>query len=95
MRYCIIGEKLGHSFSKDVHTDCGLDYVINEVKKEELASFMKKCPFDGFNVTIPYKTDVIQYLDGVDKRAKMIGAVNTVVKRDGKLYGYNTDIFGM
>ena len=95
MRYCIIGEKLGHSFSKDIHTDCGLNYDINEVKREELPSFIKNCPFDGFNVTIPYKTEIIKYLDEIDENAKSIGAVNTVVKRDDKLYGYNTDIFGM
>ncbi len=95
MRYCIIGEKLKHSFSKDIHTDCGLSYVINEVKREDLEGFVKGCDYDGFNVTIPYKMDIIKYLDRVDERAKSIGAVNTVIKREGKLYGYNTDIFGM
>ena len=95
MRYCLIGEKLGHSFSKEVHTLSGLDYSLVELKKEELGDFVKRGEFYGFNVTIPYKTEIIKYLDEIDESAKEIGAVNTVVNKDGKLWGYNTDIFGM
>lgn len=95
MRYCLIGEKLGHSFSKEVHTYSGLEYTLNEVEKENLESFVKNNAFDGFNVTIPYKTEIIKYLDGLDETAKTIGAVNTVVKKNGTIIGYNTDIFGM
>ncbi len=95
MRYCLIGEKLGHSFSKEVHTLSGLDYSLVELKEEELGAFVKSREFEGFNVTIPYKTEIIKYLDVVDESAKEIGAVNTVVNKGGKLWGYNTDIFGM
>ncbi len=95
MRYCLIGEKLGHSFSKEVHNLSGLDYSLNEVKREDLKSFVENSSFDGFNVTIPYKTEIIQYLDVLDETARLIGSVNTVHKKDGKLFGYNTDLFGM
>ena len=63
--------------------------------REELAGFMARRDFGGVNVTIPYKTDVIPMLDYVSDEARAIGAVNTVVNRGGRLYGYNTDFFGM
>ena len=96
MKYGCIGEKLGHSFSKEIHTKIGdYEYELKEVVKEDLDSFMKQADFFGINVTIPYKQSVIPYLDFVDEKAKLIGAVNTIVNRNGRLEGYNTDFDGM
>lgn len=97
MKYCLIGEKLGHSFSAEIHKSNGLDYRLVEVEKDKLADFFrgKYGDFAGFNVTIPYKKAVMPFLDFIDEGAKQAGAVNTVLKRDGKFYGYNTDIAGL
>lgn len=96
MKYGLIGEKLSHSFSKPIHESIAdYDYEIKEIKRDELDSFMKEKSFCGINVTIPYKAAVIPYLDYVSRDAMKIGAVNTVVNRQGKLYGYNTDFGGM
>jgi len=96
MKYGLIGEHLTHSFSKVIHEKIG-DYVyeIKEIAKENVDSFMKEKDFLAINVTIPYKETVIPYLDYIDSSAEKIGAVNTVVNKQGKLYGYNTDYFGM
>ena len=95
MRYGLIGEKLGHSFSKDIHERIA-DYTFDLIplSKEEFKTFMEKKEFTALNVTIPYKKDAIPYLDEMDEHAKAIGAVNTIVNRDGKLKGYNTDFTG-
>lgn len=96
MKYGCIGEKLKHSFSKEIHNAiCDYEYEIREIPRDELDAFMREADFHGINVTIPYKELVIPYLDIIDEHAKIIGAVNTVVKREGKLYGYNTDFSGM
>ena len=96
MEYGLIGEKLGHSYSKEIHAYlANYDYELCEVGREEIDSFLKARNFKAINVTIPYKQTVIPYLHYVDEGAMAIGAVNTVVNRDGKLYGYNTDFFGM
>ena len=96
MKYGLIGERLGHSFSKEVHGMLSdYEYEIREIAKDELDSFMRCADFKAINVTIPYKEAVIPYLSGISEEAKLIGSVNTVVKRDGKLYGYNTDFAGM
>lgn len=96
MKYGLIGERLGHSFSKEVHALLSdYNYEIREVAKDELDSFMKKADFKAINVTIPYKESVIPYLSYISDEAKLIGSVNTIVNRDGKLYGYNTDFAGM
>lgn len=95
MKYGLIGEKLGHSFSKEIHERLGYDYELCEVAPEELDGFMKARSFVGINVTMPYKQAVIPYLDEIDDVASEIGAVNTIINRDGKLYGYNTDYYGM
>ena len=96
MKYACIGEHLRHSFSKEVHNALAdYEYEIFEVAKNELDAFMKKRDFLGINVTIPYKEAVIPYLYEIDEAAKAIGAVNTVVNKNGKLYGYNTDFYGM
>ena len=95
MRYGLIGEKLGHSFSKDIHERIA-DYTFDLIplSKEEFKTFMEKKEFTALNVTIPYKKDVIPYLDEMDEHAKAIGAVNTIVNENGKLKGYNTDFTG-
>ena len=95
MEYGLIGESLGHSMSPEIHAKfADYKYELHPLKKEELEAFMTKKDFKGINVTIPYKRDVIPYLDVLDKKAEEIGAVNTIVNRDGKLYGYNTDFDG-
>ncbi len=96
MRYGLIGEKLGHSFSKDIHTNFfGLDYSLKELAPEEVASFLKDRDFKAINVTIPYKNTVVPYLEYIDAAAKKIGAVNTIVNENGILKGYNTDFLGL
>ncbi|MCR4742916.1 MAG: AAA family ATPase [Treponema sp.] len=96
MEYGLIGEHLGHSFSKDIHNLIGdYKYELKEIAPEKLDAFMKLHDFKAINVTIPYKQDVIPYLDEIDESAKLIGAVNTIVNKNGKLYGYNTDFYGM
>lgn len=96
MNYGLIGEKLGHSFSADIHKRLfGYDYELKELKPDELSTFLRNRDFKGINVTIPYKQTVIPYLDYLDESVKHIGVVNTVVNTGGKLYGYNTDYFGL
>ena len=96
MEYGLIGEKLGHSFSREIHARLrGYDYELRELRPDEVEEFLAKREFRGINVTIPYKETVIPYLDEVDEAAREIGAVNTVVNRGGKLFGYNTDYTGM
>ncbi len=95
MEYGLIGEKLGHSFSKIIHEKLAdYTYDIHPVAKEDLDAFMKEKSFRAINVTIPYKIDVMPYLDHIDMKAKAVGSVNTIVNRNGKLYGYNTDFGG-
>ena len=96
MRYGLIGEKLGHSFSKEIHEALGYyKYEIIEVSCDSFDQFMINRDFTSINVTIPYKEKVIPYLSYIDDKAKVIGAVNTVVNKNGKLYGYNTDYYGL
>lgn len=95
MKFCLIGEKLGHSYSALIHRELGFDYSLKEIAPDDLPSFLKSCNFDGFNVTLPYKKQVIPFLSSLSQEAQKIGAVNTVVNRDGKLKGYNTDYFGL
>ena len=95
MKYGLIGEKLGHSFSKVIHERLGYDYELVEISPEILDAFMRKRDFLGINITLPYKEKVIPYLDEIDENARAIGAVNTIVNRGGRLYGYNTDFYGM
>ncbi len=96
MKYGLIGEHLPHSFSKTIHEYIGnRDYELCEVARDELDEFMKRRDFKGINVTIPYKQTVIPYLHEISERAKCIGAVNTIVNKDGKLYGDNTDFGGL
>ena len=96
MEYGCIGEHLKHSFSAEIHRElASYQYEIREIKPEKLGDFLTERNFKGINVTIPYKEKIIPYLSDIDEQAKAIGAVNTVVNRGGKLYGYNTDCYGM
>jgi shikimate dehydrogenase len=101
--YGLIGEKLPHSLSPKIHNTLfkALDiegaYKLFEVEKEDLGKALdslKILKIKGVNVTIPYKQDVMKYLDYVSEEAKKIGAVNTIYLNGEKLYGYNTDYFG-
>ncbi len=90
----LLGKKLGHSFSKDIHeTFTKKKYTLYE--KDNIDQFMKDKHFKGINVTIPYKKDVIPYLDDLSEEAVAIGVVNTITNNNGKLTGYNTDIYGV
>lgn len=96
MKYGVIGERLPHSFSKIIHERLdSYTYDLHEIAPDKLDRFMTAREFTGINVTVPYKEKVIPYLDEIDPLAKAIGAVNTVVNKNGKLYGYNTDILGL
>lgn len=96
MTYGLLGEKLSHSFSPEIHMVLAdYEYVLIEVEKDNIDKFMTQKPFKAINVTIPYKQTVIPYLDHVDEAAIEIGAVNTIVNKDGVLYGYNTDYYGL
>ena len=95
-KYGCIGKKLTHSFSKDIHARLAdYKYDLIELNEEEIKPFFKEKGFEAINVTIPYKQTVIPYLDHISDIAQRIGAVNTIVNRDGVLYGYNTDYYGM
>jgi shikimate dehydrogenase len=95
MQYGLIGEKLGHSYSKIIHEKLAdYTYHLIPLNKDEFVSFMKDRNYKAINVTIPYKQAVIPWLDVLDPLAESIGAVNTIVNRDGKLFGYNTDFYG-
>ncbi len=94
MNCCLIGEKLSHSYSSEIHNFSDINYSLEEVKRPDLKNFLKSANYQGYNITIPYKEIVIPYLDYIDKTASEIGSVNTILKKNGKLYGYNTDISG-
>ncbi len=94
MKYCLLGEKLSHSFSKEIHCSLGLDYNLKEVSPCMIGDFALSSEFAGYNVTIPYKKTIINFLDSVSEEVKSIGAVNTVKVLGGKSFGYNTDVLG-
>ena len=95
MQCGLLGRKLSHSYSPQIHSQLGsYDYRLFEKEPEELEDFLKNGDFTGLNVTIPYKKDVIPFLDELSPRAKALGAVNTIIRRNGKLIGHNTDYFG-
>ncbi len=96
MEYGLLGEKLGHSFSPQIHRAlAGYDYRLLPTPPEEVETLLRERDFKGLNVTIPYKQTVMPLCDAIDPRAAAIGAVNTVVNREGRLTGYNTDIDGL
>ena len=96
MKCGLLGRKLSHSYSPQIHSFLGdYSYELFEKEPEELEAFLRSGDFTGLNVTIPYKKDVIPYLDELSPVAKKMGAVNTIVRRnDGTLFGHNTDYFG-
>lgn len=99
--YALIGEKLSHSISPFIHrrlfelNKVTADYSLAEIARKDFdSSVLSLSRLCGFNVTIPYKTDIIRFLDGISEPARQMGAVNTVSVKSGKFYGYNTDIDG-
>ena len=95
MKYGLIGGNLGHSYSPFIHSLLGSSpYQLKSLRPQELEPFIKAGDFAGINVTIPYKKAVLPYLDHIAPEAKAIGAVNTIVRRDDGLWGYNTDYNG-
>ena len=96
MKCGLLGRKLGHSYSPTIHGYLGdYSYSLFEKEPEELEEFLRNGDFTGINVTIPYKKNVIPYLDELSPQAQKMGAVNTIVRRaDGTLFGHNTDYFG-
>ena len=96
MKCGLLGRKLGHSYSPQIHNLLrDYSYVLFEREPEELENFLKNGDFSGLNVTIPYKKEVIPYLSELSPTAKKMGCVNTVLRRsNGTLYGHNTDYFG-
>lgn len=96
MQCGLLGRKLGHSYSPQIHQMLSdYDYALYEKEPQELEGFLKSGCFTGLNVTIPYKKDVIPFLDALSPVARRLGAVNTIVRReDGSLLGHNTDYFG-
>jgi len=95
-KYGCIGKTLRHSFSKEIYSKLAEDdYELIELAEDEIKLFFTQRDFEAINVTMPYKQTVIPYLDFVSSIADRIGAVNTIVNKNGKLYGYNTDYYGM
>ena len=96
MKCGLLGRHLGHSYSPQIHAMLGsYSYSLFEREPEELESYLKDEDFTGSNVTIPYKKDVIPYLDELTGVARKLGAVNTIVRcSDGSLLGHNTDYYG-
>lgn len=95
-KYGVLGKKLGHSFSPEIHSKLGdYEYTIIEKNEDELDSFFMNGDFDGVNVTIPYKKTVMKYLSSISELASRVGSVNTIVrKEDNSFYGDNTDVYG-
>lgn len=91
----LLGEKLSHSYSPQIHGMLGnYEYRLFEKEEEEIEAFLREGKFTGINVTIPYKRTVIPYLDEISETARRMNSVNTIVRRDGRLYGDNTDAYG-
>ena len=96
MKCGLLGQKLEHSYSPQIHGELAdYEYSLFEKQPDELEDFLKNGDFTGLNVTIPYKKAVIPYLDELSPVAARLGAVNTIVRRsDGSLIGHNSDYFG-
>ena len=95
MKFGLLGRKLGHSYSPMIFDLMGgYTYLLHEREPDGIEDLLRNEPFDGLNVTIPYKKDVIPFLDEVDELARRLGSVNTVVKRNGHLAGHNSDYYG-
>ncbi len=95
--YGLLGEKLGHSFSPLIHKKLGLtDYGLIETGRENLEKILSDDSYKGFNVTIPYKREVMELCDEISDEVNQIGCANTIVRKaDGRLCAYNTDIDGL
>ncbi len=100
-KFGLLGKKLDYSFSKsfftDLFTENQIDASYENIEVANLSKWFEEksyAEFSGFSVTIPYKTEIIPFLDELSDEAKIIGAVNTVKNVNGKLIGYNTDAFG-
>lgn len=94
--YGCIGRRLSHSYSKEIHAlAADYRYELYPIEPELIRDFVRQSSLGGINVTIPYKKEVMKYLDVIDPQALSVGSVNTVVNHNGKLYGYNTDVYGM
>ena len=95
--YGLLGRSLRHSYSELIHRELGnAEYRLIELEPEELCVFLRREDIGGLNVTIPYKRDVIPFCDALDQTARAVGSVNTIVRgHDGKLVGYNTDVYGL
>ena len=95
MKFGLLGRKLGHSYSPMIFDLMGgYRFDLYERDPEGIEDLLRSGDFDGINVTIPYKKEVLQYLDEIDPLALRLGAVNTIVKRNGRLKGYNSDYYG-
>lgn len=96
LRCGLLGEKLSHSFSPQIHKRLAdYSYVLCEVESNKLGDWVKRAELIAYNVTIPYKQEIMKYLSELSPAAEKIGAVNTVIRRtDGTLYGDNTDYYG-
>lgn len=96
LRIGLIGGKLGHSYSPEIHALLGMTYPyeLQEVAPEAIGQFLATNPYDGFNVTIPYKKDIIPYLCGMSETAALLGSVNTVLRTPDGWWGDNTDYYG-
>ncbi len=96
LEYGLIGERLGHSLSREIHQKLSsCDYELCEIPKDELNLFFSESNFKGINVTLPYKQSVIPFLDVMSPVVASIGSVNTIIrKKNGLLYGHNTDYPG-
>lgn len=95
MQFGLLGRSLKHSYSPQIHSFFGdYRYDLIELEPKDLQSFFEKREFKGINVTIPYKKEVMKYCDFMSENAEKIGSVNTIVNKNGKLYGYNTDYYG-
>ena len=101
MEYGLIGEHLSDSFSKFIHErivsylSASYIYEMYELRAEHAGDFLRSACFKGINVAAPYRQLVIPYLDEISDPARIIGAVDTIINKDGKLLGYNTSYLGM
>ena len=95
MKFGLLGRTLGHSFSPRIHSALGnTNYELFEREPSQLQEFFADPELQGINITIPYKVNALEACDVVDPRAERIGCVNTMVRKDGKWHGYNTDYDG-
>lgn len=95
MKFGLLGEKLGHSYSKIIHHQLGNKaYELYEQGPDDVADFLADQHLKGINVTIPYKKEVMPFCQEISPQAERIGCVNTMVRRDGKWWGHNTDYDG-